>query len=42
MRSFEDLSAKDGEVVLVEYSEEFPPLLSQVSHSSVKLDALGS
>ena len=31
MRTLEDLSAKDGELLLVEYSEEYPPLLSQVN-----------
>ena len=30
MRSPDDLTGKDGELVLVEYSEENPPLLSQV------------
>ena len=30
MRTADDLSARDGELVLAEYSEEFPPLISQV------------
>lgn len=30
MRKPEDLSALDGHLILAEYSEEFPPLMSQV------------
>jgi len=30
MRKPEDLSALDGHLILAEYSEEYPPLLSQV------------
>ena len=30
MRTPEDLSAREGEIILAEYSEEFPPLLMQV------------
>lgn len=30
MRTPQDLSGFDGEVVLFEYSEEFPPLMNQV------------
>lgn len=30
MRTPEDLTGKDGELILIEYSEEFPPLLGQV------------
>ena len=30
MRTPEDLSAMDGEIVLAEYSEEHPPLISQI------------
>lgn len=30
MRTPSDLSILDGSVILAEYSEEFPPLLSQV------------
>ncbi|KAK2720741.1 transcription initiation factor TFIID subunit 1-like isoform X2 [Artemia franciscana] len=30
MRTLEDLSGKDGELILTEYCEEHPPLLSQV------------
>jgi len=30
MRTPEDLTGKDGELLLVEYCEEHPPLLSQV------------
>lgn len=29
MRQAEDLSCMDGEIVLMEYAEELPPLLSQ-------------
>lgn len=31
MRGPQDLSGFDGEIVLLEYSEEFPPLMNQVS-----------
>jgi transcription initiation factor TFIID subunit 1 len=31
MRVPEDFSGKDGEILLTEYCEEHPPLLSQVS-----------
>ncbi|KAI6651645.1 Transcription initiation factor TFIID subunit 1 isoform X9 [Oopsacas minuta] len=34
MRSFEDLSAKDGTLILGEYCEEHPPLISMVGMSS--------
>ncbi|KAI0232494.1 Transcription initiation factor TFIID subunit 1 [Lamellibrachia satsuma] len=30
MRTPEDLTGKDGEIILAEYSEEFPPLMMQV------------
>ncbi len=30
MRSAEDLTGKDGELILAEFSEEFPPLINQV------------
>ncbi|XP_055334348.1 transcription initiation factor TFIID subunit 1-like [Paramacrobiotus metropolitanus] len=30
MRTPEDLSAQDGEMVLAEYTEEYPPLISQI------------
>ena len=30
MRSADDLTGKDGEIVLAEYSEQFPPLMMQV------------
>ena len=30
MRTPEDLTGKDGELILAEFSEEFPPLLNQV------------
>jgi transcription initiation factor TFIID subunit 1 len=30
MRTPEDLSGRDGEIVLVEFCEEHPPLISQV------------
>jgi len=30
MRTSEDFSGKDGELLLVEYCEEHPPLLNQV------------
>lgn len=32
MRNPEDLSGKDGELILVEFTEEHPPLMNQVSH----------
>lgn len=31
MRNPEDLSGKDGELILVEFCEEHPPLMNQVS-----------
>ncbi|CAD5115481.1 DgyrCDS4450 [Dimorphilus gyrociliatus] len=34
MRTADDLSARDGTIVLVEYCEEYPPLLSQVGMAS--------
>ena len=34
MRTPEDLSACDGEMILVEYSEEFPPLVGQIGMAS--------
>lgn len=34
MRNHEDLTARDGDIFLMEYSEEFPPLLSQVGMAS--------
>ncbi len=30
MRTPEDLTGKDGELILAEFSEEFPPLMNQV------------
>jgi len=30
MRTADDLSGRDGELILAEYSEEFPPLMNQV------------
>lgn len=33
MRNPEDLSGKDGELILVEFTEEHPPLMNQVSVS---------
>ncbi len=30
MRTPEDLTGKDGELILAEFSEEFPPLINQV------------
>ena len=30
MRTAEDLTGRDGEIILAEYSEEFPPLMMQV------------
>ena len=30
MRTAQDLTGMDGELILAEYSEEFPPLLQQV------------
>lgn len=32
MRNPEDLSGKDGDLVLVEFCEEHPPLMNQVNH----------
>lgn len=34
MRTPEDLSGKDGDLILLEYCEEHPPLLSQVGMCS--------
>ncbi|KAK2151093.1 hypothetical protein LSH36_376g04026 [Paralvinella palmiformis] len=34
MRSAEDLTGKDGELILAEFSEEFPPLMNQVGMAS--------
>lgn len=34
MRTPEDLSGKDGELILVEFCEEHPPLISQVGMCS--------
>lgn len=34
MRTPEDLSGRDGELVLVEFCEEHPPLISQVGMCS--------
>ncbi|XP_069947042.1 transcription initiation factor TFIID subunit 1 isoform X2 [Cherax quadricarinatus] len=34
MRTPEDLTGKDGDIVLLEYCEEYPPLLSQVGMST--------
>lgn len=31
MRNPEDLSGKDGELILVEFTEEHPPLMNQVN-----------
>ena len=30
MRTMQDLSGMDGDIIIVEYSEEFPPLMMQV------------
>ena len=30
MRTLEDLAGRDGDLILAEYSEEFPPLMMQV------------
>ena len=30
MRTVADLSGKDGDLILAEYSEEFPPLMMQI------------
>lgn len=30
MRTMSDLSGMDGDIIIVEYSEEFPPLMMQV------------
>lgn len=30
MRTAEDLTGKDGELIFAEYCEEYPPLLNQV------------
>lgn len=30
MRTSEDLTGKDGDIILAEYSEEYPPLINQV------------
>lgn len=34
MRNPEDLSGKDGELILVEFTEEHPPLMNQVSFNN--------
>lgn len=34
MRSVDDLSGRDGELVLVEFCEEHPPLINQVGMCS--------
>jgi transcription initiation factor TFIID subunit 1 len=34
MRTPDDLSGKDGDLILLEYCEEHPPLISQVGMSS--------
>lgn len=34
MRTPQDLTGMDGELIFVEYSEEFPPLLNQVGMAS--------
>lgn len=34
MRTPQDLTGMDGELILVEYSEEYPPLLNQVGMAS--------
>ncbi len=34
MRTPQDLSGSDGEIVLFEYSEEFPPIMNRVSQVS--------
>lgn len=31
MRTPEDLTGKDGDIIFLEYCEEYPPLLSQAS-----------
>ncbi|ELU04183.1 hypothetical protein CAPTEDRAFT_225982 [Capitella teleta] len=34
MRTSEDLTGKDGDIILIEYSEEYPPLINQVGMAS--------
>ncbi len=34
MRTPEDLSGRDGNLILLEYSEQFPPLLNQIGMCS--------
>ena len=34
MRTPQDLTGMDGDLILVEYSEEYPPLLNQVGMAS--------
>lgn len=34
MRTAQDLTGKDGDLILAEYSEEYPPLLMQVGMAS--------
>ena len=34
MRTAQDLTGMDGDLILVEYSEEYPPLLNQVGMAS--------
>ena len=34
MRTPQDLTGMDGELILAEYSEEFPPLMNQVGMAS--------
>lgn len=34
MRELHDLSGRDGNLLLLEYSEEFPPLLNQTGMAS--------
>lgn len=37
MRNPEDLSGKDGELILVEFTEEHPPLMNQVKFLTLSL-----
>lgn len=34
MRTAQDLTGKDGDLILAEYSEEYPPLMMQVGMAS--------
>ena len=34
MRTAEDLTGKDGDIALIEYSEEYPPLMNQIGMAS--------